>query len=456
MKPIGYLSFDASVKIHMSGTYTSTKTSKKGNGGVYGYIRHIDRETDKRNGCEVQHSNQDIDPDFTLQNESYYKDINGEWKRTNKSKDMVSAVNRRLKYAKEHGARIYNGGKNDTTIVRPLVVQMESTTIAGHEDTWVLDTMTILEDMFGKENIVGFSVHRDETNEHLHIAFVPVHESTDKKGNLKCAVSQTRFFRNPKSLAAMHQNMRKALQEKGYEIEQNNKPIEEQLAGYYDKQGKWHQQGLTPEQLKQLSEKEMSLRLEELEMNLRKEEMERLERAMREIQEAARKNQEHLKKEQEEFESKRSLLQDQLSRQRKEIEERLASLQEREKMLQQEKEEVQKLRDTAGQTLEQVLSVSDKCERLMEENNGNTSNEKFLKIQEAEKRQADMEMRAALDSANKALYGRSTVDMDSWKESMIRLRNAVTARNVQQKVTAREIPEDMFAGGKESEECYIP
>ena len=70
-----------------------------------GYIRHIDRGTDRRNGCEVQHSNPDINPDYTLENESFYKDQNGEWKQTTYSKDMVGAVNRRIDYAREHKAR---------------------------------------------------------------------------------------------------------------------------------------------------------------------------------------------------------------------------------------------------------------------------------------------------------------------------------------------------------------
>ena len=47
---MGYLSFDASVKIHQSGKFTSTKTNKTGFGGINGYIRHIDRGTDKKNG----------------------------------------------------------------------------------------------------------------------------------------------------------------------------------------------------------------------------------------------------------------------------------------------------------------------------------------------------------------------------------------------------------------------
>ena len=142
---IGYLSFDASLKIHYSGKYTSTKTSTTGHGGIAGYIRHIDRGTDKMNGCEVQHSNPDIDSDLTLQNKSYYKDSNGEWQETEHSKDMVDAINRRVEYAKEHGARIATKGKNDTVIVRPLVIQLDNDSISEHENIWMWDVIDILE-----------------------------------------------------------------------------------------------------------------------------------------------------------------------------------------------------------------------------------------------------------------------------------------------------------------------
>lgn len=194
---IGYLSFDASVKIKSSGRFASTKTNKTGFGGVAGYIRHIDRGTDRKNGCEVGHSNPDINPDFTLENESYYKDRGGVWQETEKSKDMLDAVNRRIEYAKEHGARIYTGGKNDTVIVRPLVLQLDGDVVAEHEDTWAWDVIGILEEQFGKENITGFSIHKDETNVHLHAAFVPCYE-TEKDGKTKAVLSQTKFFRNPK------------------------------------------------------------------------------------------------------------------------------------------------------------------------------------------------------------------------------------------------------------------
>ena len=87
---------------------------------------------------------------------------------------------------------------------------------------------------------------------------------------------KTKFFRNPRELAGMHRKMRKALNEKGYDIQQENKPIEQHLAGYMDKDGVWHQQGLTPDQLKehsqrkeQLQKEEEKLRIEQYKINER-------------------------------------------------------------------------------------------------------------------------------------------------------------------------------------------
>ena len=298
---IGYLSFDASVKIHYSGKYTSTKTSKSGNMGIAGYIRHIDRSTDKMNGCEVQHSNPDINSDLTLENESYYKDSNGEWQRTSHSKDMVNAINRRIEYAKEHGARISTKGKNDTVIVRPLVLQMGNDSITGHENTWTWDLIGILEEEFGTDNITGFSIHKDETNPHIHVCFVPCHES-EKNGKLKCTISQTKFFHNPKQLAGLHRKFRKKLLDKGYDLELENKPIEEVLACYYDKDGKFHQQGLTPDMLKRLSNKEIQLRMEMIRMRIREKDLDILEKNIREMKvQRMEENAENTKREAEEM-----------------------------------------------------------------------------------------------------------------------------------------------------------
>lgn len=359
---MGYISFDASVKIHMSGKYTSTKTAKSGSGGIYGYIRHIDRGTDKKNNCEVHHSNENIDADYTLENESYYKDSNGNWVETTTSKDMVESVNRRIDYAKKNGARIYDGGKNDTTIVRPLLVQLDEDTIADHEEEWIEDTITTLENLFGADNIVGFSVHRDETSVHMHILFTPVFETTDKQNNLKCSVSQTKFFTNPKSLAGMHKHIRKSLQEKGYEIEQENKPVEEHLAGYFDKQGLWHQQGLTPEQLDKLSQRKQQLKMEEIDMKLKKEELARMEQSLREARDKAIAIQQEMDKEKNEFEVESVNRTNLILKQRQEIEEK--------------KRAVEQMKAETEEMLALVYSTASTCTDIL---NSNTD-EDFLEF----------------------------------------------------------------------------
>lgn len=358
MKKIGYLSFDASVKIHESGRYASTKTSKTGYGGIEGYIRHIDRETDRRNGCEVNHTNLDINAELTLENESFFRNELGLWEKTQQSKDMSGAVKRRIQYAKEHGARIAKVGKNDTVIARPIVIQMDTEMIENHRDYWYWDVIEILEGMFGENNIVGFSIHRDETNVHVHVIFVPCMEKKKDNGKVKCAISQTKFFRNPKELAGMHRKMRKALNEKGYDIQQENKPIEQQLAGYYDKNGEWHQQGLTPDQLKELSQRKEQLQKEEEKLRIEQYKVDELARLMKEVQEKAVETHKQLADNMRVFECQQA-----------DFEQEKANLQTQMKALVEERNAVKKMRADADGMLQKSYKVADICRSVLQQEN---------------------------------------------------------------------------------------
>lgn len=422
---MGYLSFDASVKIHMSGRYTSTKTSKTGGGGIYGYIRHIDRGTDRKNGCEVNHSNLDINPDYTLSNESYFKNESGEWERAERTKDMAHAILRRVDYAKKKGARIYDGGKNDTVILRPLILQLDPDTIAEHEDTWVMDSVGILEDMFGQDNIAGFSIHRDETNVHLHVCFVPVYEYEDKQGRQKCSVSQTKFFTSPKSLAGMHRKIRKSLKDKGYDVEMENKPIDEQLAGYYDKQGNWHQQGLTPDQLKKLTDKEIQLRLGEINMKIKREELDHLEKAMRELQSSAAKGKAQLERERQNLKRQEAVLkQDQTSVQ--------AQLQ----ALAMEKMSVQNMKTQAENMLEKAQSTAAICDQILsEEKHLNT---KFLEFCEKEGKRHKQDVRGYVEYLYNKFQKERKDNHSAWQLEMLRDRDARLSQGNTKKSTEPE------------------
>lgn len=391
---IGYLSFDTSVKIHYSGTYTSTKTSTTGHGGIAGYIRHIDRGTDRKNGCEVQHSNEDINSDLTLQNESYYRDSNGEWQKTSYSKDMVDAINRRVEYAKEHGARIATKGKNDTVIVRPLVVQLDSETISEYEN-WAWDIIEILEKEFGADNITGFSIHKDETHPHLHISFIPCYE-LQKNGEIKCTISQTKFFNSPKQLAGLHRKIRKSLLNKGYDIELENKPIEEHLAGYTDKDGEWHQQGLTPDQLKELSDRQINLRMEMIKMNIKRNELDKLEMAVADMMKSSKAEKEELEKERISVENDRATVQAQSQA----VAIREADVQKRET---------------------EVTEILEICNQIISDEKN--LNAKFLEFLDREGKRTGKRYRESVENLYKRFQNDRRKNVSEWQLELLRLRS---------------------------------
>ena len=427
------------MKISRSGKFTSTKTHKTGWGGIYGYIRHVDRGTDRRNGCEVQHSNPDINPDYTLENESFYKDQNGEWKQTTYSKDMVGAVNRRIDYAREHKARISSKGKNDTVIVRPIVVQMDKDIIQEHTDTWFWDVIEILEGMFMEDNITGFSVHRDETNIHIHAIFVPCFEQKKDNGEIKCAISQTKFFRNPRQLAGMHREIRKRLLQKGYDIQQENKPIEEHLVGYYDKDGVWHQQGLTPDQLKELSHRKEQLTEKEKKIMLDREELDALAKAMADVQKRARSTQENLENNMKIFEC-----------QQEDFQKEKANLQTQMKSLIEEKNAIKKMKSEADDMLEKAYTVSDICQHILAQEH--TLNKDFLDFLDRLGQKYNKQYRNTVEKLYKMFdEERKTTVTSPWSEELDEIRRE---RNRQRTVddiamrfntpTERDIPEYNF------------
>ena len=278
---------------------------------------------------------------------------------------MANSINQRIRYAKEHGARISTKGQNDTVIVRPLILQLDEESIQGREDTWAWDLIQILEDMFGKENVLGFSIHKDETNVHIHVLFVPCYEEKKTNGKVKCTLSQTKFFRNPKQLAGMHKHIRKELLDNGYKIEKDNKPIEQQLAGYYDKHGVWHQQGLTPDQLKAITNRHKELDEKEREIMLSKHELDILSQAMADVQEKAQATQENLENNMRIFECQQA-----------DFENEKANLKTQMQAVLEEKEKLDKIRKSTNDMLERVYSVSDVCKKILQEEH--TLNKDFL------------------------------------------------------------------------------
>ena len=174
---MAYLSFDASVKVHANGNWHSTKTDKNGNkksgnGGLKGLIAHLAREADKADGIEVEHSNPNIDPELTENNQSFYKDENGEWQPVRHSSQLIDSVQRRIDEVQASSKKPI---RHDACIVRPIVTQFGTEDMDEEEEERLIEAQVeFMEQEFGVDNITGFAIHRDETSMHIHWLMTPV------------------------------------------------------------------------------------------------------------------------------------------------------------------------------------------------------------------------------------------------------------------------------------------
>lgn len=346
---------------------------------------------------------------------------------------MAGAVKRRIEYAKKHGARIANKGQNDTVVARPLLLQLDEESIQGHEDVWVWDIVAILEAMFGKENILGFSVHRDETNVHVHVLFVPCYETQKGNGKVKCTLSQTQFFKNPRQLAGMHKHIRKELLNKGYNIQKDNKPIEEMLAGYTDKRGVFHQQGLTPDQLKAITDRKKQLDEKERDIMLSRAELDTLAEAMADVQEKAKATQESLENNMRVFECQQA-----------DFENEKANLRTQMEAVLEEKEKVKKMHSDADGMLEKAYAVSDICKKIIAQEH--TLNKDFLDFLESYGNRTGKPYKRAVEKLYRKFHEERRSKMshyDSELEELLQLRQRQrTADDIVRTFNSREEKND--------------
>lgn len=186
------ISFDASLKI------------KKGQ--EKGYINHLARDVfDNENGYSLQHSNENINSKLTNENQTFVNDGNGGFKEMESIKEATDYLDERLGTVKKKL-------RKDAVIARPLIVQLDKEYVEKHGEDGVINGLNYAFDWvtteFGVDNIVCASLHMDETNPHMHIMFTPVTED----GRL----SQTDWFKSPATLRKQHDDLRKHMQDNGY------------------------------------------------------------------------------------------------------------------------------------------------------------------------------------------------------------------------------------------------
>ena len=191
------LSFDASLKI------------KKNN--VKGLLNHMFRDiTD----TFINHSNETIDADLTCNNQSLY--YNQEKQCFEKCTD-ISQIENSLK---QRLSTVKKPLRKDAVICRGIILQLDPQWYEDNgydpENTTNADMVQWACETFGEQNIIGLSIHEDETNPHIHILFAPVTED----GRL----SQKDWFKNPASLRQMHEDFKKHMKQKGYDISFDKQP----------------------------------------------------------------------------------------------------------------------------------------------------------------------------------------------------------------------------------------
>ena len=184
--------------------------------------------------------------------------------------------------------------------------------------------------------------------------------------------------------------------DKGYDIELENKPIEEHLAGYYDKNGEWHQQGLNADQLKELSDRKINLKLEELKMSIRRDELDRLEMAVADMMKSSKAEKEELEKERISVENDRATVQAQSQ---------AVAIKEM---------EVQK-RET------EVAEILEICNQIVSDEKN--LNAKFLEFLDQESKRTGKRIRENVENLYKRFQNERKKNVSEWQLELLRLRN---------------------------------
>lgn len=225
---MSYLSCDMSFKMSANGS--QHQTNKKGRSlnrgpennhkGIKGYFQYLAREIDVKNGDPIYGYHKSIDVSRTTQNQTFVRVYGKGYFPVKSADELYSAYERRIDDVEVkrclNGKNVTLKGKKalrgNSCVLRTIVIQAE-----GHEDTrFFYDAVVQLGNKIGKENIIGFSIHRDETSTHCHVLVVPVKEHS---------LDQAKVLpKNGKETQEFHIDMRKRMKKKYKDISLENKP----------------------------------------------------------------------------------------------------------------------------------------------------------------------------------------------------------------------------------------
>lgn len=230
------LSFDASIKVNKQ--------------NIKGLLNHNFRDVLEKNGKIQNHKNENIDSSKTIYNESiYYNQITHCFEKCSSISQIEDSINTRL-------AKVKKPLRKDAVIARAIVLQLDGEWFKQNNKGMHpnLDMLQWAVEVFGEENIVGASIHKDEANPHLHLLFTPV--TADGR------LSQKDWFKDPKTLSAMHDDFRAFMRARGYDIEYARQPKRKHLS---EQDYKTFRQA--EEKIKEINKRETELEIQKNEAN---------------------------------------------------------------------------------------------------------------------------------------------------------------------------------------------
>lgn len=127
--------------------------------------------------------------------------------------------------------RIKRTVRSDASLAREIIVQASTDVYEGlTDDEKVAKSIAFSNDAygwfceeFGKENVVGYSAHHDETNPHTHFVIVPIKEATRGKLKGQETLAQKNYFKGRDGLGRQHQDFRKYMNARGWDFDLDNK-----------------------------------------------------------------------------------------------------------------------------------------------------------------------------------------------------------------------------------------
>lgn len=203
-------------------TYDASHKVGRDGGHVTAFVRHIARDADEAAGFEFGHSNPNIDAARTHLNKSFVNDGAGGF-RLLRSVHGAAPSDELRAYLEQRLATVKNSLRKDAVLIRGLVLQLDPTWFAQHNPDWrengvnataskfINAAWTWAADEFGRENIIGGSLHLDEHSPQLQLAMTPV--TTDGR------LSQKDYFRGPADLKRQHRELRSRMEATGYDVE---------------------------------------------------------------------------------------------------------------------------------------------------------------------------------------------------------------------------------------------